>query len=328
MAPPGSGYVMTMSLDGVIRGSQVVLTEGAVIERLRRDPTVTLDPHVLHAGLIYQPDGWAAVARIYRQYFEIGKACGLPMVVGTPTWRANPERLHAAGLEDHPDVNGDAVRFLAGIRKDLGDYASQVLIGGLTGCRGDAYDPEQALSSKDAAEFHRSQLRALADAGADFLMAATIPAVSEALGITRAAAECSVPFLLSFVIRPTGTVLDGTPLHEAVHRIDAETSPRPLAYLVNCVHPSGFAAALEAETKAAAGLCSRVIGLQGNASRLDPAELDESAELDLSETPEAFAELMMDVCDRFGLRVLGGCCGTDDRHIRGIAERVVALDRG
>ena len=185
-----------------------ILAEGSVVERLRRDPEVRLDPSIAHAGFIYEPRAAAALERLYRGYLEIGRAARLPMLCLTPTWRANPERLRLAGLHER-DVNGDAVRFLERIRAD---YGRAVYLGGLTGCYGDAYRPEEALTAGDAARFHRPQAQALASAGVDFLLASTLPAADEALGIARAMSPLGVPYLLSFIITGDGTLLDGTPL--------------------------------------------------------------------------------------------------------------------
>lgn len=303
-----------------LRDAPVVLTEGSQIERLRRDPTVQLDPHVLNAALLYGDRGPQCVARLYRQYLDIGRTHDLPMLLGTPTWRANPERLRLARLAER-DVNGDAVRFVSGVRTTYGAYAGRVYIGGLLGCRGDAYRPAEALTADEARAFHSSQAQALCAAGADFLMAATLPAVSEALGIARALAACDCPYVLSFVVRRDGACLDGTPVAEAIRRIDADVSRPPTAYLVNCVHPSVFAAAFAAAQARDADVGQRLIGLQANTSALSPEELDNRRELD-SESPAEFADAMVGLHGRLGIRVVGGCCGTDDRHIRCLAERL------
>ncbi|MGD8452389.1 MAG: homocysteine S-methyltransferase family protein [Phycisphaerae bacterium] len=314
---------MTARFVETLRQQPVILAEGAVIERLRRDGAMPLDPHVLHAGFVYDDAARAALQWVYQSYLDAGRAAGLPLIVLTPTWRANPERLRAAGLADR-DVNGDATRFLAGLRAQCGEYASNVFVGGLMGCRGDAYDPRDAFTERDAADFHRSQAQALADAGVDFLMAATLPAASEALGIARAMAVTAVPYIVSFIVRPAGTLLDGTPIADFIARLDTDVRPAPAALMVNCVHPTVLEAALDAAPQAR----DRIIGLQANTSRRGPEQLDDAAELD-TEKPAPFADAMLRAHRRFGLRILGGCCGTDDRHIRAIAERVkLDIDEG
>ena len=289
----------------------VVLGEGAVVERLRRDPRVRLDDAVAHAAFLYDSVGAAALGAIYLEYFEIARASGLPMVASTPTWRANPERLAAAGLADR-DVNGDGVRF---VRQLAAGSGARVLLGALMGCRGDAYLPEQALSEQEAARFHAVQARALAAAGPDFLLAETLPAASEACGMARAMAATGLPYVLSFVITSKGALLDGTPMAEVMAAIDGSVKPAPEAYFVNCVHASVLASALGRARP------ERLIGFNANTSRKPPAEREGLAELD-SEEPETFAAAMADLYRRFGLRVLGGCCGTDARHIGALAARL------
>jgi homocysteine S-methyltransferase len=121
------------------------------------------------------------------------------------------------------------------------------------------------------------------------------------------------------VVRADGTLLDGSHLHDAVHRIDATIQPAPLMYMVNCTHPTTFAQAMQTELKQVSDLHRRVMGLQANASSKSPEELDRLPYVDAGD-PQDFAELMVDLPARFGTKILGGCCGTDARHIRRIAE--------
>lgn len=293
---------------------ETVLAEGSVVERLRRDPRVKLDPFLAHAGFIYQPEPRMLLANIYRQYLDIARDCGLPMICLSPTWRANPERVAAAGMAGR-DVNGDAVRFLRGIREDYPE--TRVFLGGLIGCRGDAYRPREALPAAEAAAFHRPQLDALARAGVDFLLASTLPAAAEALGIARAMAGAGLPYLLSFIVAANGTLLDGTPIARAMAEIDGAVAPAPEGYLVNCVHTSVFASAMSFVEDG-----RRVLGLQANTSRKSPAELEGLAQID-TEEPQVFAQGMAELRRRFRLRILGGCCGTDHRHIRALAVQLL-----
>ncbi|NOJ97875.1 homocysteine S-methyltransferase family protein [Corallococcus coralloides] len=303
-----------------------VLTEGSVVERLRRHPAGLLDPHVANAGLLFNPEGREALAGIYRDYRDIGLRHGLPTLLLTPTWRANAERLARAGLTGR-DVFGEAVGLLAGLREEVGSRGEGVFIGGLVGCRGDAYRPEEALPREEATAFHAPHVEALARAGVDFLVAQALPALSEAEGLALAMARTGAPFLLSFILRPTGTLLDGTPLAEAVARIDALPGARPSAYMVNCVHPSIFREGLSRQLANLPILGTRVVGLQANTSRLSPEELEGRAELD-SETPDAFAREMARVHAEFGTRLLGGCCGTDERHIAALADALTERTPG
>ena len=300
--------------------SPAILGEGAVIERLRRAPGIQLDDHVVNSAMIYQESGRAALATIYRQYLAIGQRYQLPLLLSTPTWRAGRERIAAAGLAGR-DLNGDNTRFLGKLRDGCGDYARQVAICGLMSCRGDAYKPDEAMSADAAAGFHGWQADALAAAGVDFLLAATLPALSEALGLARAQAATGLSYLISFVARREGTLLDGTPLSLAIATIDAAVTPRPLAYLVNCTHASIFRSALLNERNSSPLVKQRVIGLLANTAALSPEELNERTEL-VEEAPEVFGRSVAALRSELGMKILGGCCGTDERHIACLAREL------
>lgn len=310
-----------MTFEEFLQSKKILLTEGSVIERLRRDPAADLDPHILHAGYPYVPSKRERLAAIYREYLDISERLDLAMIVCTPTWRANPERAGFAGARSAEEINQESVRFLKAIRSEYGAASRKIFLGGLIGCRGDAYNPKDSLPAAQAAAFHQEQVRTLAGSQVDFLIAATLPALSEARGIARAMAIHKIPYILSFIIRSIGTLLDGTTLSEAVSRIDAETDPPPACYWMNCVHPSVFAEAMEHEKEKQGNLESRVIGLQANTSPLPPEDLENSPVLK-GEDPASFAASMMQVHERFGTRVLGGCCGTSKEHIQSMAVRI------
>jgi len=313
----------TVSFQEILRRSPCVLGEGAVIERLRRDPSIELDPHLVNSHLVYSEAGRGALETICRGYLEIGRSFDLPLLLSTPTWRASRERIAAAGFEGR-DVNGDNFRFLDTLRKSYGGYAAKVFICGLLSCSGDAYRPEAALSAQDARRFHAWQVARLAASGVDFLLASTLPALSEATGIAQALADSGLSYLISFVARPEGTLLDGTPLHEAIAAIDAAASPGPFAYLVNCTHASVFRRALTHDTNSSALVRSRVVGLLANTSALSPEELDNSESL-VEEDPGVFGKSVAALREELGMKLLGGCCGTDERHIRSLAQNLTGI---
>ena len=295
-----------------------VLMEGAVVERVRRGAPSLFDPLLANASLVYDDAGRSTLRQIYSEYIDIGRMHGLPLLSLAPTWRANPDRLAASAFAGR-DLNGDAVRFLQEIRSGSGEYAAQVYIGGLMGCRGDAYKPQEALSREAARAFHAVQAGALSGAGADYLMASTMPEIHEALGIADALASTGCPYLVSFIVRPSGRLLDGTALDEAMSRIDDQVVPRPLGYLVNCVHSSVMESTLAAPLGRRALKSGRLLGLQANTSSRSPEELEGSEEL-MGEDPDAFASEMCALRTQFGLRLLGGCCGTDGGHITALAR--------
>lgn len=298
-----------------------ILGEGSVIERLRRGG-IDLDPNLVNSAFIYEPSKRMALETICRQYLDIGREFALPLLLSTATWRASRERIHAAGYAG-ADVNGDNVRFLRKVVEDYGSYADQVVICGLMSCRSNAYSPGDAMAIGEAAQFHSWQAGKLAEAGVDFLLAATLPAISEATGLGTALAATGKPYVLSFVVRPDGTLLDGTPLNDAIAMIDATVTPPPWAYLINCTHASIAKSALMHDTNSSATVRRRVVGLLANTAALSPEELDDSACL-VEEDPESFGSAVASLHRDLGLKILGGCCGTDDRHIRALATRLVA----
>ena len=305
-----------------LRQHPCILGEGAVVERLRRQPTTPLDPDLVNSAFVYDPAKRYALAAIYRQYVQAGLTHDLPLLLSTPTWRANAERIAAAGLS-HRTVNADNVRLLQDLRADTGAYAAKVVIGGLIGCRGDAYRPEEALTAQAARDFHGWQAGQLAAAGVDFLLGITLPALTEATGLAAAMAATGRPFMISFVVRPAGTLLDGTPLKEAIDALDAATHPQPTAYLINCTHPNLARAALVHTTNSSPRVRQRIIGLLANTAALSPEALEGQVDV-IAGDPANFAESLWDLHRELGLTVLGGCCGTDDRHIRCLAARLAS----
>jgi homocysteine S-methyltransferase len=218
-------------------------------------------------------------------------------------------------------VNGDNFRFLDDLRKSYGDYSRKVFICGLMSCKGDAYDRNQALDTDAAYAFHTWQAGKLAEAGLDFLMAATLPALNEAVGLAQAMAKTGMPYVVSFVVRPEGTLLDNTPLKDAVAAIDAAVSPKPFAFMANCTHASNFRSALLHAVNSSPLVRERMKGLLANTSALKPEELD-NADVLVEEEPRVFGRDLAALHTELGTKILGGCCGTDERHIGDLAARL------
>lgn len=312
-----------MNLINLINSSPFILTEGSVIERIRRDSHLELNPYISNSAFVYDSDGAEILREIYRQYIDIGQKYNLPILILTPTWRANKERIQKSGYS-HTDVNGDNFWFLNEIRKEYGVYSRSIFIGGLIGCANDAYKPEEALTAEEAEEFHKYQLEYLVRSGVDLLIASTLPALSEAKGIAKAMSKLNVPYILSFVIRKDGILLDGTTLPEAIRIIDDTTNPAPAFYMVNCVHPTVVDSTFEALSSSIDLIKPRLLGIQANTSRKSPEELDGMEILD-TESPDSFSEAMINLYSQYGLKVLGGCCGTDNTHIEEIAKQFQKL---
>ena len=213
-----------------------IITEGSIIERLKREFNYPLDDALSNALMIYDEAGKSLLEKIYREYLDIAESSDLPIMLLTPTWRTNKERTKKSNV-DMKTINTDAFLFVDNIRKSYGSFSEKIYIGGLTGCKGDAYKPEEALSENEAYHFHKEQMQILADAGVDFLFASTLPALTEAIGIAKAMSETKKDYVISFVIRDNGKLLDGTLLTDAIKIIDDSVPTPPLFYLTNCIHP-------------------------------------------------------------------------------------------
>jgi S-methylmethionine-dependent homocysteine/selenocysteine methylase len=104
----------------------------------------------------------------------------------------------------------------------------------------------------------------------------------------------------------------------AGERVDRATGGAAEFFMLNCAHPSHIAAGLDA-----APALDRIGGLRANASALSHAELDDAEELDEGD-PVALGRANAALRDRLpSVRLLGGCCGTDHRHV---AEIIAAWD--
>jgi homocysteine S-methyltransferase len=310
-------------LDALER-SPFLLTDGATGTCLEHESPVRLDPEIGPTGFVDDGRGRAALEALYLRYLDVGRRHGVPMQVGTPTFRAGPERLRRAGYSDPGDlvrVNGDCFRLLARLQDLCGEYGEKVYIAGVIGPKGDCYKPGEAPGTDEATDYHRAQAQSLAEAGVDLLAATTFPAASEALGVARAMAGTGLPYVVSVVIRGNGSLLDGTPLAEVIEQIDGLVMPRPAYYAVNCVHPSVLGEALRGDERLRRLGGVRLLGFRSNASRRPPEELEGLDHLE-AEAPERLADEMVALREEFGLKVLGGCCGTDDRHIAALAGRL------
>ncbi len=299
----------------------IILGEGSMYERLRRGASETFDPEIAYGGMLYDEKGREVLADTHREYLDIGQRHGLPMLAGTPTWRANAERIARSRHADRP-VNQDGSDFIREVRDSYGPNAAPILIAGITGPAGDGYKPEEAPDEKGAITFHAPQIAALASSGIDLFKVQTLPACGEACGIARLISDTGVPYVVSFVIRRDGTLLDGTPLEQAIARIDDQTPNPPFGYNINCVHTSVFTAALNAIHERDPGTVARIFGIDANTSAKTPEELDDLEQID-TEAPVDFGRNVFALREAFGLRYLAGCCGSSTDHIAELARHCV-----
>jgi len=290
-----------------------VLSEAAICERLRGDDSITLHPTLFNTPLIYDESAAKLLAGITHQYIDIARDFGVPIIIAAPTWRLDAERVAAADVP--PTINRDAVEFVKKIKADSG--YDLVYLAGLMATKNDCYDPAAALSVAEAEQFHAVQAQQLASTGLDFLLAQTMPAVTEAEGMARAMMASGISAVISFCISCDGRVLDGTPLDEAIDLLDDRLEGAPLGYAVNCSHPD-FIKADQMNPRA----LSRLIGIWANASAREHSELEQTEETVVDDIGQ-WADAMVRLNQLHGVKILGGCCGTTDQHLRAICERLL-----
>jgi len=295
------------------------LSEGSMYERLRRNANNKFDTHIAHGGIIYNAVGIKALRQLHEEYLDVGKRYGMAMFALTDTWRSSAERIDSSEFRGRR-VNEDNAAFLDSIRRTFNDPRRPVYLGGLLGPKGDAYKPAEAPPTEDALDYHTPQVDALAGTAVDFLCAMAMPAFAECLGMARAMARTGLPYVLSFVIRPDGRLLDNTPIVEAIGRIDNEARQAPAGYGVNCVHPEVLHSALKIIRARDSRIAQRLVSFQANTSRKRPEELDGLEALE-TEDPETLADLMVGIRNEYGINFMGGCCGTDGSHIESLAKQ-------
>ena len=305
-----------MTFRDCINQNKFVLMEGALGERLKREYGLTFDEHIAMAGLVYEEKGASALTALWQEYIDIARENQLPFITTTPTRRANKERIAKANCPE--TVIADNVAFLKNIQRNCG---IEMYVGGLMGCKGDAYTGTGALTESEAFSFHCWTVEQFYKAGVDFLYAGIMPTLSEAAGLARAIDEIGLPYIISFTIQQDGKLIDGTTIADAIRYIDGITTNKPVCYMTNCVHPSIVYKALLQPFNRKEIVRERFRGIQANTSPLSYAELDGAEDLHCSE-PEDFGSEMIKLQSIADIKIWGGCCGTDCRHVECVARKL------
>lgn len=268
--------------------------------------------------LLAEPGGREALRRYYRDFIEIARRHGTGFTLDTPTWRASSGWGEKLGYSATAiaDVNREAVELGAEIRAEAGE--APIALCGVLGPEGDAYHPESVLSGEEAQAYHSPQVEvfAAAAAGVDMVAAYTLTYAEEAIGMVRAAGSAGVPISIAFTVETDGRLPSEEPLGEAIERVDAETANAAAYFMVNCAHPTHFGPAVE---RGGAWL-KRLGGIRANASKMSHEELDNAEDLDDGDPAELASEYRALEPKLPALRVIGGCCGTDKRHIAAICD--------
>jgi homocysteine S-methyltransferase len=280
-------------------------------------------PHFAAFPFVDTEAGRAALRRYYGPFVELARDRGVPLVLSAPTWRANTDwgRLLGYEGEDLAAVNTRALAFVESVRDEVLEPAErgEVVVEGSVGPRSDAYNPTLVMDADEAERYHAVQLRTFADAGCAQATALTLTYPEEGIGMTRAAKSVGIPIVVGFTVETDGRLPSGDSIEDAILAVDGATDGAAEFFVINCAHPTHFADALpEGDSR------TRIRGLRANASKLSHAELDEAEELDSgdpSDLAERYVALRRDLPE---LEVVGGCCGTDIRHVTAICDAWLA----
>jgi homocysteine S-methyltransferase len=262
--------------------------------------------------LLDTAEGRGLLTQYYDGYATIAQQAGAGLMLEAPTWRANPDWGARLGYSaaDLARVNTAAITLLAGLRERYTATLNigTVLVSGMVGPRGDGYagglpDPQEA------ARYHSPQLEAFAAAGADLATALTLTDVPEAIGVVQAARTAGLPVAISFTVETDGRLPSGPTIADAITTVDATAAPD--YYLINCAHPTHIRAGLSPPGP----WTDRIIGTRANASLRSHEELDEAEDLDEGDIATLVAAQAGLTAALPALTILGGCCGTDQRHV-------------
>jgi len=302
------------------------LTDGGIETVLIFQEGIAL-PEFAAFVLLESAEGRASLLRYFRRYLEL--AVDRPeagFVLESPTWRAGIPWGAKLGFDDTAmcRINRSAIALMQDLKSEyLGRIAGPVVVSGCVGPRGDGYVAGSPMTHADAERVHRPQVEALTEAGADMITAVTMTTSAEAIGVARAAARAGRPSAISFTVETDGTLPSGERLSAAIDAVDADAAEAgreaPAYFMLNCAHPSHFAHVLAELGERRA----RLHGLRANASRLSHAELDTATELDPGNPRELGADYARLKASWPSLRILGGCCGTDHRHVAAMAAALI-----
>lgn len=272
--------------------------------------------------LLETDEGFETLRRYYEPYAAIAAEHGVGLVLESPTWRSNPDWGTELGYsgEKLDDANRKAIGLLEEVRETFRARVSPIVLSGCIGPRGDGYDPASFMTAAESERYHERQIGVFAGSAADMVTAITMSYAAEAVGIARAARAAGIPSAISFTLETDGRLPDGEGLVEAITQVDTETDGAPAYYMINCAHPTHFEHVLHEGEPA----LERIRGLRVNASKQSHAELDESETLDDGDPRALGAECAALASHLPGLTVVGGCCGTDHRHVSEIVGARVA----
>ncbi len=291
------------------------ITDGGMETDLIFNKEIDL-PEFASYDLLRTQQGYETLYDYFKDYSELAQKFKLGLVLETPTWRANADWGKKIGdsLEALHQFNLKAVKLIEQIREEYKTEHTPIIISGCIGPRGDGYKADSLMSVSEAQLYHSTQIESFATSNADMVSALTLNYVEEAIGISLAAQLNNIPVCISFTVETDGLLPTGESLAQAIKAVDEATNNGPVYYMINCAHPTHFLDILKDEQ-----CIKRLRGIRANASSCSHAELDEAEELDEG-NPHELGQQFAEIRSKFPhINVIGGCCGTDYRHIEQIA---------
>ncbi len=291
------------------------LTDGGLETDLIFNESFEL-PEFAAIDLLRTDKGREGLTNYYRKFLDIAARKETGFVLESPTWRASRDWIAPLGYAEGEmeKLNRDAITLMKSLREEFQDRISHILVSGCIGPRGDGYDPGDIMEVGDAADYHAFQIELFAEAGCDLTTAITMTNANEASGVALAAKRAELPCVIAFTVETDGRLPSGMTLADAIAEVDSNAPP--VHFMINCAHPTHF----QSELIQGAGWLNRIGGFRSNASTLSHAELDQCEELDEG-NPAELAERHLELCNAVAsLRVTGGCCGTDERHVAAMAD--------
>jgi S-methylmethionine-dependent homocysteine/selenocysteine methylase len=295
-------------------GGDIFLTDAGIETTLIFHEGLEL-PYFAAFHLLQDEKGTEALRNYYSSHAAIAREHGTGLILESATWRSSPDWGEKLGYspEALDEANRKAIALLRELKAEFETEYSPMVISGCVGPRGDGYDPGKVMNPEQAEAYHSRQIRIFAETGVDLVTAITMTNSNEAIGITRAAQAAGVPVVISFTVETDGRLPTGESLRDSVEAVDRATGNGPIYFMINCAHPTHFERVLDGGP-----WVGRLRGIRANASKCSHAELDQAMELD-DGNPIEFGMHYRDLRRRFGhINVLGGCFGTDHRHIEQI----------
>jgi 5-methyltetrahydrofolate--homocysteine methyltransferase len=251
----------------------------------------------------------------YRSFIEAGSD-----IVLTNSFGGTANRLKLHGLDDRVyEVN----RLAAALLKEvIAEAGREVVCAGSVGPTGDLFQPLGALTLEDGIAAFTAQMEGLRDGGADVVWIETMSSDTELRAALEAARKVGIPAVCTMSFDTNGRTMMGiTParLVELVHGCQAE---KPIAFGGNC----------------GTGAPDLVTGLLSMKESLGPGDMIvakancgipqyKDGHIHYSGTPELMADYAVMARD-LGARIIGGCCGTEPKHVAAMREALETRPKG